>query len=276
MKDLIDQFQMLDIPRRESEVYLALLQKREFTAPEIAKITTVSRTKAYEVLQNLVKKGLCNESYRNGTKVFKAINPKIVLDNLSSEYDKKRKTLEELNKSLEEIYRNTKTFNDPLEYIEVLTEIGQIKERWLMIQENAKTEELVFNKGPYSIPPEDNIEYENELLVRNVVCKGLYEYDNSMDESSKVNFISMMEHYSRMGEEVRVINKLPMKLAIIDQRVTMLALNDPVSLTPSITTMIITHPSFAIAQKEVFNSYWQKAESLENFIKKNLPAELNK
>ena len=256
---------MLDIPRRESEVYLALLQKKEFTAPEIAKITTVSRTKAYEVLQNLVKKGLCNESYRNGTKVFKAINPKIVLNNLALEYEKKKKTLEDLNKSLEVIYKNTKAFNDPLEYIEVLTEIGQIKERWLKIQENAKSEELVFNKRPYSIQPEENVDYENEILKKNVVCKGLYEYDNQMDESSKANFTRMMESYAGLGEEVRVIEKLPIKLAIIDERITMLALDDLVSLTPSITTMVITHPSFALAQKEVFKSYWMKAITLEEF-----------
>ncbi len=59
-----------------------------------------------------------------------------------------------------------------------------------------------------------------------------------------------------------------MKLAIIDEHITMLALNDPISLTPSITTMIVTHPSFATAQKEVFNSYWQKSVTHEEFINK--------
>lgn len=268
MKDLIDQFQLLEIPRRESEVYLALLQKKEFTAPEIAKITTVSRTKAYEVLQNLVKKGLCSESYRNGSKLFKAVNPKIVIENLSNEYDKKKRTLESLNHSLEEIYKNTESNTESLEYIEVLTEISQIKERWLYIQSNAKKEELVFNKGPYSITPQENMEYENDLISRNVICKGLYEFDKQMDKQSVDNFITMLDRYSKLGEEVRVIEKLPMKLAIIDEHITMLALNDPISLTPSITTMIVTHPSFATAQKEVFNSYWQKSVTHEEFINK--------
>jgi sugar-specific transcriptional regulator TrmB len=46
MKEIIDNLQYLNIPRREGEVYLALLQKKEFTAPEISKITSVSRTKS--------------------------------------------------------------------------------------------------------------------------------------------------------------------------------------------------------------------------------------
>jgi hypothetical protein len=73
--------------------------------------------------------------------------------------------------------------------------------------------------------------------------------------------------YASFGEECRVIKELPMKLVIIDEKITMLALNDPVSMKPSITTMIIDHPSFALAQKEVFESYWSKSVPLKSFIK---------
>ncbi len=70
MNDLIEKLQKLGLSKRESEIYIALLKKKEFTAPEIGKITSVSRNKSYEILQSLVKKNLCTEKYKNGTKVF--------------------------------------------------------------------------------------------------------------------------------------------------------------------------------------------------------------
>ncbi len=60
-----------------------------------------------------------------------------------------------------------------------------------------------------------------------------------------------------------------MKLAISDETITMLALTDRISMKPSITTMIIDHPSFARAQKKVFESYWNDAITIEDF-KNNL------
>jgi sugar-specific transcriptional regulator TrmB len=50
MKLLIDKLQKLGLSKRESEIYLALRKRKEFTAPEIGKITSVSRNKSYEIL----------------------------------------------------------------------------------------------------------------------------------------------------------------------------------------------------------------------------------
>jgi len=61
-----------------------------------------------------------------------------------------------------------------------------------------------------------------------------------------------------------------MKMMIIDEKITMLALIDPISTKSSITTMIVTHPNFAMAQKQVFQSYWDQAIALETFIKNPL------
>ena len=41
--DILNHLQEIGLSKREAEVYLALLQKNEFTAPEIAKISTITR-----------------------------------------------------------------------------------------------------------------------------------------------------------------------------------------------------------------------------------------
>ncbi|MCK5033289.1 MAG: helix-turn-helix domain-containing protein, partial [Calditrichia bacterium] len=85
--EIITKLQQVGLSRREAEVYIALLQKKEFTAPELAKITTITRTKIYEILQNLVHKGACNESYRNGQKVYRGIEPLIAIQNIIKQYE---------------------------------------------------------------------------------------------------------------------------------------------------------------------------------------------
>jgi len=52
------------------------------------------------------------------------------------------------------------------------------------------------------------------------------------------------------------------------KKITMFALNDPISLKPSITTMIKNHPSFAMTLKYVFESIWEKAIPFEEFKNK--------
>ncbi len=265
MIDLIEKLQLLDIPRREAEVYLALLQKKEFTGPEIGKITSVSRTKSYEVLQNLVKKGLCNEIHRNGLKVFSAVNPKIVFENLLFGYEEKKKVADQLYQSLSAMYKEKEKDSSPLDYIEVLTDITQIRERFLTIQRNTKTELVGFTRPPYALPLENNINEATEIIKNKIICRSIYEYGSLKSNEEKMNLIKMIEKYQDAGEEAKIAKELPMKLIISDATITVFALNDRVSLLPSITTMIVDHPSFAIALKNVFESYWANSLSIEEF-----------
>ncbi len=267
MQDLVEKLQMLDIPGRESQIYLALLQKKEFTAPEIAKVTTVSRTKVYEVLQNLVKKGLCNESYRNGVKVFSAVNPKIVLDNYLNDYEKKKSAVEVLSKNLGEIYAQKVANTDPLDYVEVLTDAGQIKERWLNIQRTTNKELLIFTKQPYLVPLEENFDEEAKLFKdKKITGRSIYEY-HDLSPAQCDNLIKLIGTYQKLGEEARLTNELPMKMVVCDARKTIFALDDKVSLAPSFTLVIIDHPNFAAAQKKVFESYWSSSITPDEFKK---------
>jgi sugar-specific transcriptional regulator TrmB len=272
LQDLIEKLQLLDMPRREAEVYLALLQKKDFAAPEISKITSVSRTKIYEILQNLVKKGLANESYKNGIKFFSGISPDIVMKNISNEFDRKKIVADQLQEELMELKDANVGSSEPLDYIEILTEKEQIKERWLSIQNNTKEELLLFSKSPYSFSLEDNLDYEKALLDRGVEFKCIYETCDIKSEENKYLFTAILEKYSEIGEKIRIVDSLTMKLCISDNIITMLALNDRVSLKPSITSMFVNHPSFADSLKRVFESFWISGQSLDEF-KNNISAD---
>jgi HTH-type transcriptional regulator, sugar sensing transcriptional regulator len=281
--DLLHRLLNNGLSKREAHIYLALLQKQEFTASEIASIVPVGRTKIYEIIPNLITKGLCTENQVDNKKVYRAVEPSIALNNLflffqqeiEAEIEKKKemltrkkKSFDELEKDLNKLFSKNTHKASSLEYIEVLKDISQIRNKWIELQQNTRNELLAFNKAPYSIQHSKNAKYQEEMLKKNKIReKGIFEYGSYRTKAELNEFISIVSMYANLGEECRVIRELPMKLVIIDEKITMLALNDPVSMKPSITTIIIDHPSFALAQKEVFNSYWSKAVPLKKFIK---------
>ncbi|HSD64025.1 MAG TPA: helix-turn-helix domain-containing protein [Ignavibacteriaceae bacterium] len=269
MTDLIERLQKIGLSRRESEIYIALLTKKEFTAPEIGKITSVSRNKSYEVLQSLVKKKLCSEKYKNGTKVFSGIKPDIALQNIISVYEdeleEKKILAAKFREELMSLHAANETVSDSLDYIEILTDLGQIRKRWIELQDNARIEILGFNKPPFAVSLEQNVANQEKTRERKILERGIYENSEVISEPTFEHFIKVVEMYENIGEEVKVIPLLPMKMIIIDEKITMLALNDPVSMKPTITTIIIDHPNYAKAQKIIFESYWSQSLTINEF-----------
>lgn len=273
MNALIEKLQKLGLSKRESEVYIALLAKKEFTAPEIGRVTSVSRNKSYEVLQSLVKKKLCTERYKDGAKVFSGIKPDIALKNIISSFEndlnEKKEFSEQFAKELMKLHTANKHSSESLDYIEVFTDIGQVRERWEGIERNTKKELLVFSKPPYSISLEENLEIAEDVKKNKISVKSIYEFSSLKNIDEVNNLLKMIDVYKKFGEEAKIIEELPMKLAISDLNTTVFVLEDKVTMQPSMTTMIVEHPAFAIALKRVFDAYWKEAILIDTF-KKNI------
>ena len=245
---------------REARVYLALLNKNSFTATEISKVSGIPRQKIYEILDNIIKKGICVEKVGK-VKRYKAVEPESVFSGLIEQYKEKEKLALELSNDLSALYEKNRVRFDPLEYIEVLKDKKQIHKRWLYQFSKAKKEILAFTKAPYTTPVTKDMNAETEVLKRKVKIRGIYEYQDTIKEE----FLKVISLWISGGEKARIVEELPMKMVIFDEKITMFALNDPVSLKPSITTMIINHAGFAKAQKYIFESVWEKAMPFEEF-----------
>ena len=269
LNDMISKLQPIGITGREAEVYVAMLKNSALTASEISKITTVSINKIYEVLQNLVKKKMCTENYLNGVKLFRCIEPKIAFKNIFSMYEeeiaRKKKMYGELEESLMFLYCQEKNNKGPMDYIEVVSDRGQALDRVLNIQANAKKEILFFSKPPYITKLDSNIEEVQSACNNNVQVKSIYEAGHEENAEYIDNLLNLVEHYQSVGEEARIIKELPMKLAIVDESISIVSLMDNVTLKSELTTMIVHHPIFALSQKTLFEVYWSKAMTIEDY-----------
>ncbi|MDP8227210.1 MAG: helix-turn-helix domain-containing protein [Candidatus Celaenobacter polaris] len=268
MKDLKEVEKLIinfGLSLREAKVYTTPFRKKDFTASELQQLVDIPRTKVYEVLHQLISKGMCTEKKIGRNKKYEATNPVSVFDKLFKDLAVKENIANNVLKILTSIYKQRDERDNPLDYIEVLKDKKRIHKREMSLQSEAKREILAFTKAPYTTPFSEDMNEEINLLKRKVNIRSIYEYKDVIKEE----LVKIISFWVSAGERAHIVEELPMKMVIFDEKITMFALNDPISLKPSITTMIINHPSFAKALRYVFESIWEKSMPFEEFKIKN-------
>lgn len=245
---------------REARIYLSLLTKNSFTATEIAKISGIPRQKIYEILDNIIKKGICIEKVGK-VKRYKAVKPESVFRGLIEQYKEKEKLALGLSDDLSALYEKNRENTAPLDYIEIIKNPYQIHKRYIQLIGDTREEMLSFTKPPFTGSTEKRKAQDNkviDILRRGIRIKCIYEI--LTDEDEKGWQLELIKSAITDGVEAKVLKELPMKMAIFDSRIVMYSLEDPVSGKISLTTQIVQHRALAETLKTVFETYWAKSE----------------
>jgi sugar-specific transcriptional regulator TrmB len=88
----------IGLTRGESDVYITLLKIGNTTSGALINKSGVSRSKVYEVLERLKKKGLVTEMIKQNTKYFEATSPTRITDYIKSQQQDLAKIEEEAKK----------------------------------------------------------------------------------------------------------------------------------------------------------------------------------
>jgi sugar-specific transcriptional regulator TrmB len=268
----IENLVKLGLTESEAKVYLNLLKKKNFTATEISRISGVPRTKIYEVLYQLINKGLCVEIL-GGVKKYAAVDPETAFiglqQKMQQELESKKILLSNLLETLSPLYNSQKGNKNPLDYIHVVRERNSIVKNFELLERMATEEVLSLVKGPpaMNVAKPYNIE-QYDSMKRGVKYKVIY----PTDDFGNPHLLKSIEAFAEAGEEVRIANKLPIpfKMHIFDEKTVMFTLEDRVTSKPSLTALIIEHLDLAQGLKRVFNLYWQNSIPLEEFKTKYL------
>jgi len=278
----ISSLQALGLNAYEAKAYLALLERNTLTATEVANLSGIPRARVYETLQTLLTKGLC--ALRPGRfKTYGAANPTAVKEALlpgtQRKIDTELETLQEEQRklvlkkkkmssdaddvinSLVPIYEKGLSDHSPLEYIEIIKDPYQMHKKFVQLVAETREEHLAFVKPPYSGARErieEHFAQQVEPLRQGIRIRGIYEIPKDKEEIEW--WFKTIDTAAKHGEEARVIKELPMKMAIFDERIVMLALEDPVSKQISLTTQIVEHRSLAKGLKVLFETFWEQAE----------------
>lgn len=266
----IDNLKKLGLSEPESKVYLNLLKKKNFTATEISRISGTPRSKIYEILNKLINKGLCVEIL-GSVKKYSSANPKIAFNGLLQTYqqdyqlelENKRILTSNLIETLLPFFNSQKGNVSPLDYIQVIRENGSIMRKYRSLVESAEYEMLALVKGPYIMDVQDPPDYFDQFTStkRELKFRTVYESNELQDP----DFYKAIKEFACANEEIRVIDKIPFKMYVFDEKIAMFTLEDSISKKTSLTSMIVEHNELAKGLKDIFNLYWGNAILFENF-----------
>ena len=147
--------QKIGLTKGESAVYIALLKTGNCTSGTLSKESEVSRSKVYEVIDRLKKRGLATEVTKENTKYFEATSPNRIIDYLESKKTDLNQSISESKKLIPKLKKLQTSHLDKQE-AKVYVGISGWKTVYNEILENLtnKDEYLAFGIGPEEIKNE--------------------------------------------------------------------------------------------------------------------------
>jgi HTH-type transcriptional regulator, sugar sensing transcriptional regulator len=261
METLIGDLTRIGLSDIEAKVYLTLLKKRNLTVKEISTTAKINRTQTYDILANLVKKGMCIEIFGN-VKKYEAIQPEKVMNNIQSNLEKQKNIAKKLSSTLGDVFKNNEDNLNPLDFIKVLRTNKVIKDHVFNLISNAEKTICVFNKPPFAMTPDRN-EPEKRSIKKGITHRSIYEV-----EADTNSFISKIKHFQGTGEIIRINKKLPLKLIIFDKRTVMMTLHNNSDQGSLFTAMSIEQEDFANSMADIFEVFWNNSITINEYLKK--------
>ncbi len=258
------EFEELGLSPYEARVLLGLLRLGAVTTAQLARQSGVPRTSTYQVLNDLSERGLATRVATDGPAMWASPGRDEVFERLHAVEEERlrqhRARADRLREKVAEAFPEGPSPGGPyVHMIQGATQVAQMYDRLLA---GAESELLVFSRAPYS----DGADYVNPLVIeamrRGVATQVLYEAGQWNDPAAD-SFRLAMAEYHEAGVEGRLVKELPLKLAVADRKVALLAMTDPV--LPDIgfpTTLFVEHPGYASLQADAFEKQWARSEPL--------------
>jgi sugar-specific transcriptional regulator TrmB/DNA-binding CsgD family transcriptional regulator len=237
----------------EEQVFATLQESGAATATGIARASGVTAPRARRVLDGLEALGLVSRS-ADAVPQYLPLAADLAVDLLvarrSEELERARRTAA----AFVARYR-TPGGSGAGEYVERIRGTNAIRHRVARMQESAETAFLGFDKPPYSGPPTVS-DAEVALLARGISVRVVYDAA-ALEEPGAVDVI---EHLAELGEEGRVADDVPMKLALVDHTTALV----PLALDESVTEALVVQAPCALldALRALFEAYWRMSRPL--------------
>jgi len=266
LEQIIDALSELGLNGYEGTIYLSLLSRGGLTPTELATRAKVPRQRVYDILESLLNKGLCT-SRDTTPRTFFAVAPPQALEGLSQqraaalerEREKTARISQELILQLLPIFQTGSTHDDPLAYVDVLSDPSRIAIRALELARSVKVSVNSCIKRPLILSREQNWSFIREPLQRGVHYRALYETSALQDQE----LIEWMKTFREWGQQIRLVPELPVKMNAFDDTATMLSMQDPVGGPPSFTALSIQHRGTVAFLNLAFERLWEQGEPLE-------------
>ena len=210
---------VLGLDDSEELAYRALVEVPSYDAVELAGRLSCHPVEAARALVALETIGLAARS-SSGTDRYVASPPSVALAALAVQREEELRRAQREIESLAEVYRGTDTERSISDVVDVVRGANAVGQRFAQLQMSAREEVLGFVKAEIAVvPPEDNKE-EDAAVTRGVRYRVVIE----RSAFDRPGFFAAASDSLNAGEEVRVVQELPLRLLIVDRRIALVPL----------------------------------------------------
>lgn len=267
--DIIKELMDIGFTDYESKVYAVLISGDVKSANAICKLTGVPRGRVYDVLGTLMNEGLC-KLVPGAIKQYQALDPNDVFENILKrnydDYTQKEHKIRELSQRLVKIHSEHNSPQNDFDCVSVYTAKSSIVQKSHEMVNETKSILRSLCKPNYLTPRKVEDFEEKAAPVLNAIARGIeFRSIYETEEDNMEAFIEFCDFFHEHGEIVRVINKLPLKLAINDTSAAMFTLFHKSITKNNASAMYIEHSDIVYALIDLFEYYWSLATPFEDF-----------
>ena len=296
IKELKEFLSKLKLSNYEINVYLSLLNSKSLSAREIIKRSGVPRGRIYNVLKDLMSKGMVHIQ-DSRPKIYKAIPPNRAMNNLISHIEEKSQNnilnLYNQAKFMEEKLQNlesTRKFDSSKIFWSTAYGIHSIESLYIRNVKESKEELLLtgfLNQNTKKILPLASKSHESvfNALKRGVKVYYLWSLEflekdllkNNENKVKKIldDFRDMFKNIFNLSSDIEgfelkfTLKRIPTYYDIFDGRNIIFKLQNPLNPWQIFACMKVLDPNLAENLKKMFFNLWQ-FESFEELEGNNL------
>ncbi len=258
-KGLIDKLKLFGLNSYEAKIWVALLSRGVSSAGELSDISNVPRSRSYDVLESLEKKGFIVMKIGKPIKYI-AVSPSEVLDRVKN---KVKAEAEEQNKNLETLRESpilqelTSLHNDGVEMIEPSELTASFKGRNSVYDQILLMLKTVENEF-ILMTSEDGLIRKADILIKafkKASERGVKIKIGANLTSKSKEEVKILEEFA----EVKHIDHINARFAIADGKELTFLLFDDAEVHPNYDVGIwLNSEYFASALQTLFDMLWEK------------------
>lgn len=292
----------LGLSGNEARVLLAVLRLGTANSIEAARESKVARTNVYRVLEDLGRRRLVERVPGDGPAAWTSPGLEEVIDRLHLDQEERlraeraeqveraaalhaeqQRQLHELqvahDQRIAELGARVASVRQILSgltadqaavlppKVQLIPTAAQLTRTYEQLLSTVRSELLVLVRPPYAASPGTPKAPILEALARGVQSRVLYEAAQFEAGPEAEGFRREMEAYHRAGVGARIVDALPVKMAVFDRAAALIALMDGAPADNAYPSfLLVEHEGFATYQAEAFDYRWAGGRPYETSV----------
>ena len=244
---------------REAKVLTALIQLGSASVSQLSRFVGIERANMYRVLEALGQRRLVVQATAPD-RTWSTPGRDEVVEILLAEEDARHRSVRAQAEHARQVLAALapEAPQAALPYIQLVSQASEVGRLYDRLLDEAESEILVCNKAPYGGSTMKLRPSVVNALMRGVASRALYE-SYELDAAGAEALRQTRLVYHEVGVEGRVVDRLPIRLAVFDRRRVLLAMNDPLLPDRFPTNLFVDHPDFAEFAVLSFEQMWSSA-----------------